>query len=130
MVMLCMLGSLCRDVTNKINCARIQGNVQAFSGRVELWPLSAFFKPHRWLECRVGPMKYNDMGTLALFDTFFASPDLVWVEMNREVVELAPAIRVRHGLRSSYFRRDNAANVYCKRSLLYLSGHRAKAHSE
>ena len=53
-----------------------------------------------WLECRVSPMKSNDMGTLALFDTFFASPDLVWVEMNREVVELAAAIRVRHGLRT------------------------------
>lgn len=53
-----------------------------------------------WLECRVGPMKANDMGTLALFDAFFARPDLVWVEMNREVVELAAAIRVRHGLRT------------------------------
>lgn len=40
------------------------------------------------------------MGTLALFDAFFARPDLVWVEMNREVVELAAAIRVRHGLRT------------------------------
>lgn len=53
-----------------------------------------------WLECRVGPIKANDMGTLALFDAFFARPDLVWVEMNREVVELAAAIRVRHGLRT------------------------------
>lgn len=53
-----------------------------------------------WLECRVGPMKTNDMGTLTLFDAFFARPDLVWVEMNREVVELAAAIRVRHGLRT------------------------------
>jgi len=53
-----------------------------------------------WLECRVGPMKSNDMGILTLFDTFFANPDLVWIEMNREVVELAAAIRVRHGLRT------------------------------
>lgn len=53
-----------------------------------------------WLECRVGPMKANDARTLALFDAFFARPDLVWVEMNREVVELAAAIRVRHGLRT------------------------------
>lgn len=53
-----------------------------------------------WLECRVGPMKANDMGTLALFDAFFARPDLVWVEMSREVVELAATIRVRHGLRT------------------------------
>jgi len=53
-----------------------------------------------WLECRVGPMKANNISTLALFDAFFARPDLVWVEMSREVVELAAAIRVRHGLRT------------------------------
>lgn len=53
-----------------------------------------------WLECRVGPMKANDMATLALFDAFFARPDVVWVELSREVVELAAAIRVRHGLRT------------------------------
>lgn len=53
-----------------------------------------------WLECRVGPMKHNDLAALALFDAFFAKPDLVWVELDREVVELAAAIRVRHGLRT------------------------------
>ncbi|AUM01282.1 hypothetical protein B4966_14780 [Rhodocyclaceae bacterium] len=53
-----------------------------------------------WLECRVGPMKTGDMATLALFDAFFAQPDLLWVELSREVVELAAAIRVRHGLRT------------------------------
>ncbi|WP_341645218.1 type II toxin-antitoxin system VapC family toxin [Thauera sp. SDU_THAU2] len=53
-----------------------------------------------WLECRVGPMKTNDSAALALFDAFFARPDLLWVELNREVVELAAAIRVRHGLRT------------------------------
>lgn len=53
-----------------------------------------------WLECRVGPMKANDAATLALFDGFFARRDLVWVELGREVVELAAAIRVRHGLRT------------------------------
>lgn len=53
-----------------------------------------------WLECRVGPMKANDTATLALFDAFFARADLAWVELDREVVELAAAIRVRHGLRT------------------------------
>ncbi|MCC6209355.1 MAG: PIN domain-containing protein [Gammaproteobacteria bacterium] len=53
-----------------------------------------------WLECRVGPMKRNDATVLALFDAFFVQPDLVWVELNRDVVELAAAIRVRHGLRT------------------------------
>jgi predicted nucleic acid-binding protein len=53
-----------------------------------------------WLECRVGPMKANDTAALAAFDAFFARPDLVWVEMTRDVVELAAAIRVKHGLRT------------------------------
>lgn len=53
-----------------------------------------------WLECRVGPMKANDMITLASFDAFFARPDLIWLELNREVVELAAVIRVRYGLRT------------------------------
>lgn len=51
-----------------------------------------------WLECRVGPMKANDQTLLAAFDGFFARPDLVWVELSKDVVELAAAIRVRHGL--------------------------------
>ena len=53
-----------------------------------------------WLECRVGPMKANDSATLAAFDAFFARADLVWVELNQNVVELAAAIRVKHGLKT------------------------------
>jgi len=53
-----------------------------------------------WLECRVGPMKSDDAATLNLYDAFFARPDLIWVELTREVVELAAAVRVRHGLRT------------------------------
>jgi predicted nucleic acid-binding protein len=43
-------------------------------------------------------MKANDNATLALFDAFFVRPDLAWVELSRDVVELAAAIRVKHGL--------------------------------
>lgn len=53
-----------------------------------------------WLECRVGPMKNNDGATLKRYDAFFARPDILWVELTQEVVELAAAIRVRHGLRT------------------------------
>ena len=53
-----------------------------------------------WLECRVGPMKANDPVVLAAFDAFFARPDLVWVELSKEVVELAAAIRAKNGLRT------------------------------
>ena len=53
-----------------------------------------------WLECRVQPLKVNDLARLAMFDGFFARPDLVWVELSREVVELATVIRARDGLRT------------------------------
>ena len=53
-----------------------------------------------WLECRVGPMRANDSATLASFDAFFARPDLAWVELTIDVVELAVAIRAKHGLRT------------------------------
>lgn len=53
-----------------------------------------------WLECRVGPMKAGDSAALTLFDAFFARPDLLWVELTHEVVELAAVIRVRYGLRT------------------------------
>lgn len=53
-----------------------------------------------WLECRVGPMRANDSTTLALYDGFFVRPDLVWVELTQELVELAAAIRVQTGLKT------------------------------
>ena len=53
-----------------------------------------------WLECRVVPMKASDHALLAAFDAFFVRPDVVWVELTREVVELAAAIRAKHGLRT------------------------------
>lgn len=74
-----------------------------------------------WLECRVGPMKANDSATLAAFDGFFSRPDLVWVELTRDVVELAAAIRVKHGLRT-----PDALQAACCLQLgsdhLFLSG--------
>jgi len=53
-----------------------------------------------WLECRVKPARDNDRAALAAFDAFFARPDLIWVELSADVVELATAIRVRHSLRT------------------------------
>ena len=53
-----------------------------------------------WLACRVGPLKSGDAATLARYDTFFARPDLIWVALGRDVVELATAVRARHGLRT------------------------------
>jgi len=53
-----------------------------------------------WLECRIRPMRSGDHAVLAQYDAFFARPDLVWVELTRDVVELATEIRARHGLRT------------------------------
>lgn len=53
-----------------------------------------------WLECRVGPIKSQRRCGAGRLRCLFSRPDLVWVEMTREVVELAAAIRVKHGLRT------------------------------
>jgi predicted nucleic acid-binding protein len=77
-----------------------------------------------WLECRVGPLKSGEHELLAIFDSFFARPDLVWVELSKDVVELAAVIRVRHGLRT-----PDALQVACCLQLgpehVFLSGDRA-----
>lgn len=51
-----------------------------------------------WLECRAGPMKSGDSQVLARYDEFYSTPDLVCIELDAMVVELATAIRVRHGM--------------------------------
>jgi predicted nucleic acid-binding protein len=53
-----------------------------------------------WLECRVRPARNNQLDILAAFDAFFARPDLAWVELTQDVVELATAVRIKHGLRT------------------------------
>lgn len=53
-----------------------------------------------WLECRIRPMRENNGPVLARYDELFDRPDLIWVELTRDVVELAAAVRVRHGLRT------------------------------
>lgn len=50
------------------------------------------------LECRVGPVKSNEIATRDRYDAFFARPDLVCVELTPNVAELAAATRVRHRL--------------------------------
>lgn len=52
------------------------------------------------LECRVGPMRDGDADRLAVFDGFFARPGLIIVDINAQVVDLATAIRARHGTRT------------------------------
>ena len=62
--------------------------------------LELAFSRLTWLEARVGPMKHNNLDLLKSYDAFFARSDLLWIELSQNVVELATAIRVRHGLRT------------------------------
>ena len=78
--------------------ARVRESLQILSDRFP--KLGTAVSRLSWLECRVGPMKNNDLTALGRYDAFFARSDLVWVELDRDVVELATAIRVRHGLRT------------------------------
>ena len=54
----------------------------------------------RMLECRVAPLRRGDQASLERFETFFAQPDLLVVELNAAVVELATQLRANHGLRT------------------------------
>ena len=53
-----------------------------------------------WMECRVRPVRDGAVETVAAFDSFFARTDLIWVDLTQDVVELATAIRIKHGLRA------------------------------
>jgi len=53
-----------------------------------------------WLECRLGPLRRQAIDALDRFDSFFSRPDLIWVELNAAVIELATELRADHGLRT------------------------------
>ncbi len=74
-----------------------------------------------WLECRAGPLKAEDARTLAAYDAFFGRPDLQWLELSRNVVELATVIRVRHGLRTPDALQA-ASCLQCGPDHLFLTG--------
>jgi len=78
------------------------GRVRASLARAEAEHsgLEAAVSRLSWLECRIRPMRMNDHAALAGYDAFFSRPDLNWVELSRDVVELATVIRVHHGLRT------------------------------
>ena len=68
--------------------------------QAEQGPLQVAVSRLTWLECRVGPLRSGDIEALVAYDDFFSRPDLVWVDLGREVVELATAIRARERLRT------------------------------
>lgn len=63
-------------------------------------PASVALSRLTWLECRVRPLREAETGVLADFDAFFRRPDIVWVELSSQVVELATEIRAHTGLKT------------------------------
>lgn len=52
------------------------------------------------LECRLHPLKNGDDTLLARYDAFFDRPDLLCVELNATVVDLATLLRARYGVKT------------------------------
>jgi predicted nucleic acid-binding protein len=52
------------------------------------------------LECRVQPLRANDGGLLALYDSFFASPEIKVLEISFEVIEKATELRASLNLKT------------------------------
>ena len=53
-----------------------------------------------FLECRVAPLRRGDPACIDRFEALFAKPDLLVVELNAAVIELATQLRANHGLRT------------------------------
>ena len=53
-----------------------------------------------WLESRVRPLREGDAEVLEAFDAFFQRPDIVWIELSAQVIELATEIRARTSLKT------------------------------
>src|SRR5437868_5379814 len=51
------------------------------------------------LECRVKPIKDGDAAKLAVFDAFFARPDVCLVPISTAVFDRATSIRAAHNFR-------------------------------
>ena len=52
------------------------------------------------LECRVGPLRNGDLKTLALYDSFFESSDLVHLPIDPRVFDLATELRAKNRLKT------------------------------
>jgi predicted nucleic acid-binding protein len=51
------------------------------------------------LECRVGPLAKSDATMLALFDAFFAAPNVLVLPLTAAVCDRAASIRAKYGFR-------------------------------
>jgi predicted nucleic acid-binding protein len=69
--------------------APLEGRLSPFKGTVGFLHTSRL----SWLECRIKPLRASDSKLLALYDSFFASTEVVVLELTREVVEKATELR-------------------------------------
>jgi predicted nucleic acid-binding protein len=53
------------------------------------------------IECRSHPMRNSDQETLARFDRFFASDNLVLFDVSGDVIQLATELRARYNFHSA-----------------------------
>jgi predicted nucleic acid-binding protein len=79
-------------------CTAVKRELQAMAEAKPRLPLA--LSRLSALECRVGPLRRGDVESLERFESFFAQPDLQWVELTAAVVELATRLRAQHGLRT------------------------------
>ena len=63
-------------------------------------PVAVALSRLTWLGCRVHPLREGNAAVLEAFDAFFQRPDIVWVDLSGQVIELATAIRARTGLKT------------------------------
>lgn len=59
-----------------------------------------FFTNLTRLECRVMPIRESDSGLLALYDRFFARPDVTKIPLTNAVYDLATDLRARQRIKT------------------------------
>lgn len=81
--------------------------VSPWAGRLanRLLALDAQYTGHAvsqlsWLECRVKPLREDDVALLRRYEQFFARRDLIDLPVSREIIQEAARLRARLGLRT------------------------------
>jgi predicted nucleic acid-binding protein len=81
------VGALQVRAANRLAGIRVAGDQVAVSDLVRM-------------ECRVVPVRLGDSAKLALFDGFFAQPDVVKAPLTTAVFDRATDIRAHHGFKT------------------------------
>lgn len=76
--------------------ARAKARVAALQAAADQMAVSELTR----MECRVGALKRKDAAILAIFDAFFARPDVVLVPLTRTVFDRAAQVRADFGFKT------------------------------